>query len=135
MSMEPNSQEQIIPKAPAEVSEAGACPVCHQPVLSSYYFCPNCGTKLNSAPLSTTVATEAWIYAFSAILPLLAYIFITKWPGIKYFKSKDPKAKRIGGIALAILIFSSIITIWLAVVWVQGAMQSAIDSVTAEMSF
>jgi len=112
--------------------EPNICPACHQPILPQYYFCPNCGAKLNAAPLSTTVGTQAWIYAFSIILPMILFIFMTKWPGIKYYKSNDLKAKRIGQIAWALLIISTIITIWLGFVFTQKIIQSSIDSINAD---
>ena len=115
-------------------SISNVCTVCHQPILPQYYFCPNCGTKLNSAPLSTTTATQAWIYAFSIILPMICFIFVTRWPGVKYFKSNDPKAKQIGEIAWALIILSTIVTIWLAIVWTQEYINSTVNSINTDMS-
>ena len=117
------------PAAPPAV-----CSYCHQPVLPTYYFCPNCGNKLVSAPLSTSVATQAWIYAFSAILPMILYIMISKWPGITYFKSKDEKTKQIGSVAIIILALSTIITVWLGYVWTQQIIQSQLNAINADMS-
>ena len=111
------------------------CPVCHQPILPQDYFCPNCGAKLNTAPLSTTPQTQAWIYAFSIILPMILFIYVTKWPGIKYYKSKDPKAKQIGQIAWTLLIISTLVTIWLAYILTQSMIQSSINSINTDMSF
>src|ERR1035437_5706945 len=111
------------------------CPNCHQPILPTYYFCPNCGTKLHSAPLSTTVATQVWIYAFSIILPMICFIFVTRWPGVRYFKSSDPKAKQIGKIAWTLLILSTIVTIWLVVIWTQNYIQSTVNSINADFNF
>jgi len=108
------------------------CPVCHQPILPTYYFCPNCGTKLHSAPLSTSVATQAWIYAFSIILPFIAYIFVTRWPGIKYVKSEDPKARNIGIAAWVLIILSTVFAIYLTVVWTEDTIQSSINSINAD---
>jgi len=128
--MEQNSKEQItsydIKPMPA------VCSFCHQPILPQYYFCPNCGQKLNLAPLSTTVGTQAWIYAFSIILPMLCFIFIRKWPGVKYVKSSDPKTKQIGYVAWTLLILSTFLTIWLAYVWTQNAIQSSIESINMD---
>jgi len=112
--------------------ETNICPVCHQPILPQYYFCPNCGAKLNEAPLSTAPATQAWIYVFSIILPMICFIFVKRWPGVKYFKSNDPKAKQIGEIAWALLILSTIITIWLVYVWTQQMIQSSINSINTD---
>lgn len=119
---------------PNSTSASDVCPVCHQPIFPQYYFCPNCGAKLNSAPLSTTAATQAWIYAFSIILPMICFIFVTRWPGVKYFKSNDPKAKQIGEIAWALIILSTIVTIWLAIVWTQEYINSTVNSINTDMS-
>ena len=130
--MEQNFGEQIIPSYPSSVSNT--CSVCHQPILSQYYFCPNCGAKIKETPLSTTPQTQAFIYAFSIILPMICFIFVTRWPGIKYFKSSDPKAKQIGQIAWTLLIVSTIVVIFLAYVLTQRMIQSSIDSINTDFS-
>jgi hypothetical protein len=112
--------------------EPNICPVCHQPILPQYYFCPNCGTKLIQAQLSTSIKTQIWIYAFSIILPMICFIFVTRWPGLKYYKSEDPKAKRIGQIAWALLILSTIITIVLVYIWTTQLIQSQINSINID---
>ena len=119
--MEPNSNFAI-------------CPNCHQPILPTYYFCPNCGTKLNSAPLKTDTLTQVGIYAFSIILPIICFLFVTRWPGVKYFKSSDPKAKQIGNIAWTLLILSTIFVIWFAVVWTQNYVNSTIAGINSDFS-
>jgi len=114
--------------------EPNLCSVCHQPILPQYYFCPNCGAKINSAPLSTTAGTQTWIYAFSIILPMILFIYVTRWPGVKYFKSNDPKTKRIGQVAWALLIISTIVTIWLGVVLTQKMIQTSINSINTDFN-
>jgi len=128
--MEPNLNEPVAVINPT----INACPICHQPVLPQYYFCPNCGAKINSAPLSIAVGTQLWIYAFSVILPMICFIFVTKWPGMKYYKSKDPKIHQIGQIAWALLIISTIVTIWLAFVLTQEMIQSSVNSINTDFS-
>ena len=118
-----------------EPTQPTLCPVCHQPVLPQYYFCPNCGAKLKEAPLSTMPATQAWIYLFSFILPFIAFIFVTRWPGVKYYKSQDPKAKQIGQIAWGILIISTILVIWLAYLWTQSLIQSSLTGINTDLGF
>jgi hypothetical protein len=105
------------------------CPQCHQVVLPAYYFCPNCGKKLSDPALSTSVATQAWIYVFSAILPIICFLAVSYWPGVKYLRSADPAAKQIGLIASVIMGISTIVTFWLGIVWVQQAVQSSLNSV------
>jgi len=138
MPAEPNAAERAIPDpapvAPPYVRPASAvCSYCHQPLLSQWYFCPNCGSKIDAAPLSTSAGTQIWIYAFSIILPMMCFIFVTKWPGMKYFKSEDEKAKMIGTIAWVLIVLSTIVTIWYAYVWTQEAIQSSVASINADM--
>ena len=57
---------------------------------------------------------------------------MTKWPGMKYYKSNDPKAKQIGYVAWTLLIISTIITIWLVFVWTQNMIQSSIGSINTD---
>ena len=115
------------------IENKNICETCHQPILPTYYFCPNCGTKINSAPLSTTVGKQFGIYLFSIILPSICFLFITRWPGLKYFRSSDPKAKIIGEIALTLLILSTIFTFWYAYSWTQHVVQSTIDSMNVDL--
>ena len=128
--MEQNLEEKII--SPSSNSIPVICPVCHQPVLSQYYFCPNCGAKVKEAPLSTTIKTQAWVYALSIILPMICFIFVTRWPGVKYLKSNNPKAKQIGIIAWVLIVLSTIFVIWFVYTWTQKTIQSSIDSINAD---
>ena len=116
-----------IPSVPA--AQLTLCPQCHQPVLPSYYFCPNCGKKVNEPALSTSLLAQASLYGFSIVLPLICYLAIGYWRGIKYMQSADPKAKQIGIIALVLLLLSSGITFWLGIVWIQNAIESAMTAV------
>jgi hypothetical protein len=118
----------------ASSNSSGICPVCHQPVLPQYYFCPNCGAKLNIVPLSTAPEAQAKLYAFSIILPWLGFLFVKKWQGAKYYKSDDPKIKQIGIIAWTLMLVSTIIVIWLAVVATQNAIKSSVDSINTDFS-
>jgi hypothetical protein len=110
------------------------CPACHQGVLSTYYFCPNCGTKLQNAPLPTSSGAQLKLYAFSIILPLICFITISKWRGIQYLRSKDEQTRSIGFIACFLLLASTLILIWLTYVWTQNAIQQSITSINADMS-
>src|SRR5580700_568205 len=90
------------------------CPYCHQPILPTYYYCPNCGTNLRASQLPTTEAAQAWLYIFSIILPMIGFLLISKWKGWKYYKSQDQKTHQIGQIALALCIISTVGTLWYA---------------------
>jgi len=125
--METNSNEQTI--SPILAPTVNTCPSCHQPIIPTYYFCPNCGVKLNQAPLLTDTLTQVKIYAFSIILPMICFLFVTKWPGIKYYKSEDPKTKQIGEIAWILIVLSTIITVYLAFVWTQKSFNTYLYSI------
>jgi len=100
------------------------CPQCHQPVKSEYYFCPNCGKKLSEPGLPTSFGAQVMLYAFSIVLPVMCYLAVSYWQGIKYARSADPKAQEIGWIAIALLALSTIITFWITTVWISGFIQS-----------
>jgi hypothetical protein len=114
--------------------EPTLCPVCHQPVLPAYYFCPNCGAKLNAAPLSTTLSAQLGLYAFSIVLPMIGFIMVTRWQGWKYYKSEDPQAKQMGTIAMILIICSTVLVIWYAIVTAQHYVQSTVDSINSDFS-
>lgn len=111
--------------APAAAAQAAVCPTCHLPVLPTWYFCPNCGTKLGEKPLSTSVLTQAGIYLFSIFLPVIAFLGIKFWPGMKYLRSSDWTRKQIGIVAIGLMILSTIVIIWWSIVWFEGFMQAA----------
>jgi hypothetical protein len=119
--------EQI--SALAAVGLPVVCPQCHFPVKPEYYYCPNCGKSLRVAPLSTSLGTQLWIYAFSLILPVICYLAISYWPGVKYIRSEDPDAKQIGIIAWVLLILSTIVTFYYGIIWIQQTVQSSVNSV------
>ena len=114
--------------------EQAVCPYCHQPISPQFYYCPNCGTKLNVAPLSTTALTQTWIYALSILLPFIGFLAISKWPAVKYFKSEDPNAKRISIIATMLMIASTIVMCWLAYVWTTNYIQTTVNGINVDMS-
>ncbi len=119
-----------------EVSGSPICPSCHQPVLSQYYFCPNCGKDLHQKPLSTSLGAQLWLYTFSLIImPLTCYLVYAHWKGWEYFKSSDPKAKRMGIVAMILIAASLIFIIWSTVagiIWYEQysqAEQSQLNSI------
>ena len=111
------------------------CEVCHQPILPTYYFCPNCGVKLKSAPLSVKIADQIKLYLFSIVLPFLGFLLAGKWEGFKYLRSKDEKTKNIGIIACILIAISTIALIWFTVVGTQAMIKSTTDSINADMGF
>jgi Double zinc ribbon len=112
------------PSAPSAAVVPIFCPQCHQPVSPTAYFCPNCGKKLSEPGLSTSIGAQIVLYGFSIVLPIICYLAITKWEGIKYARSDDPKAQQMGWIAIGLLAISSIIVIWWTTKWIDGFIQT-----------
>ncbi|MBU6370896.1 MAG: zinc ribbon domain-containing protein [Patescibacteria group bacterium] len=110
------------------------CPTCHRPVESGWYFCPNCGTKLQEAPLPTGPAAQIKLYASSIVLPMILFLFVTRWQGLKYARSHDPKARRMGVIAWILIVLSTVATVYLAYVWTEAAIQSQIQAINTDLS-
>lgn len=84
--------------------------------------------------MSTSIWAQIWLYAFTLILmPVTCYLIYTRWQGIKYFKSKDPKAHRMGLIAIILLIVSIVFLIWSTwqgTVWLNKYVQAQVNSVS-----
>jgi len=131
---QPASMPSITPEqSAAPLGKPMICPICHFPVRPEYYFCPNCGAKLTEKPLGVGVVDQLLLYAFSLILPWIAYLAITKWQGIKYLRAPDARTKQVGLIALILLIASSVVAFWLTYQWIEGALQSSLNSVNSNI--
>jgi len=65
---------------------------------------------------------------------MIAFIYVTRWPGMKYFKSNDPQLKQIGEIAWTLLILSTIFTIWFVIVATQSYIQTTVNGINSDMS-
>ena len=129
--MDPNAsvrQETFPPPAPL------ICEFCHQPIMRTYFFCPNCGNRITNSPLSVTLAAQAWIYLQALVLPMFMFLFIMKWPAWRYYKSRDPKARAIGTYAFVILFLSTIFTVWFTYISVEAAIQSVDSSISSDLN-
>lgn len=85
------------------------CKHCDFPIQENYYFCPNCGKKLKQPPLPTGILRQIYIYGLSVLLPPLGL-----WPAVKYLMQPSGKAKIIGLIAIILTIISTVLTIKIA---------------------
>ena len=83
------------------------CPVCHQPVLEKYYFCPNCGHSLKEKMTPIPLLIQVGFYALAIFLPPLGL-----WPGIKYAIKQNPHAKWVGIITIILTLISTVLTVW-----------------------
>jgi hypothetical protein len=94
-----------------EVMEQNVCQVCHFPLASNFYFCPNCGKKIKEAPPQTNLTAQIGVYAMSIFLPPFGII-----PAFRYLRQKDKKSRIIGIIAVLLTILTTVISVWLAVI-------------------
>jgi len=62
-------------------------------------------------------------------MPMIAFLAIKYWPGIRYLKSQDTNTKWIGIVATALMVISTIVIFWLAIVWTQNFIQSSVNSI------
>jgi hypothetical protein len=83
------------------------CPVCHQAVLTEYYFCPNCGNSLREKSVVISTITQIGLYALAFFLPPLGL-----WPGIKYMAKKSQQARKVGLITIILTLVSTILMLW-----------------------
>lgn len=83
------------------------CPRCQLPVLTNFYFCPNCGKQLRLKPISVSVAKQIGVYLLSFLLPPFGL-----YPGFKYIRQGDYKTKIVGWVAIVLTIISIFISIY-----------------------
>src|SRR5437899_1969125 len=95
------------------------CPFCHYPIVETFYFCSNCGRNLKHVSVSISLVKQICIYSLSILAPPLGL-----WPGIKYLKQSDEKAKIVSLVAIILTVVSTVITIWLTMSFVNQINQS-----------
>lgn len=86
------------------------CPHCQALVSNEAFFCPNCGKALKEEPISVSLGKQLAVYAISFFLVPFGLIW-----AVKYIQSSNGEAKKVGYVCLALTVFSSIITLYLAV--------------------
>ena len=135
--MEITTHEEIQNVSPEQkdVATLEKCSVCHQALLPTYYFCPNCGNKVAEQPLSVSLWSQTQLYMFSAILPLICFLTIGRWKGFRYATSQDKEARTVGIIATSILIISTVLTVWFTVVATQQIIKTMTSNLTEFESY
>ncbi len=94
------------------------CPFCSFSITGEEVYCPNCGKQLKVKPLATGIWSQAGLYLASIFLPPLN-LFWT----LRYLRSLDPTAKRIGLISLAMMIIAVGLGIWYALTFASSLSQ------------
>lgn len=90
------------------------CKSCHNPLSSTYFFCPYCGRKVKEPPPSTSFGKQLGLYLFAVLVPPFGLI-----PGIKYMNQPDDKSKVIGLITILLTAFSLMAAIYYGVIFWQ----------------
>ena len=95
------------------------CPTCKFGIIEGYSYCPHCGTKLKDVQFEISVEKQIGVYLLSFFLPPLGL-----FPGIRYLKNPDDKAKHVGLIAIFLTILSTIITVWATIGFINQVNKS-----------
>lgn len=92
-----------------DIATETSCPSCNAAVSASHNFCSQCGAQIHEPPFSITIAKLALVYFVSFfVAPFgLGYAF-------KYLRLSDPRAKRIGIIAILLTILGITTVIWVS---------------------
>jgi hypothetical protein len=91
------------------------CRYCKAGISSEDYFCPNCGKQLKVKPSSTGFWNQAGIYLLSFLLPPFGL-----WPGIKYLRQPDKKAKMVGLVAILLTVISIALSFWIVAAYMDS---------------
>lgn len=86
------------------------CPKCATTTPIDSFFCPGCGYKYKDPPPSTGVGRQIWLYFISFFLPPLGI-----FPGIKYMRAQESKARLIGAVCIILTIVSFAITVFASI--------------------
>jgi hypothetical protein len=117
-----------------DLATPSLCKTCHIPLLPQYYFCPNCGKEVVQPPLPTDTLSQLKLYSLSLILPLICFITIGKWKAIHYLRDENEKAKNIGRIACLLLLFSTLLTVWVTITSVQKFLKITQDATSIDLN-
>jgi hypothetical protein len=91
-----------------------SCRYCKAGISPEDFFCPNCGKQLKVKPSSTGLWKQIGVYLLSFLLPPLGL-----WPGIKYLRQPDRKAKLIGFVAILLTITSIALSFWIVAAYMD----------------
>lgn len=65
---------------------------------------------------------------------MIGFIFITRWHGMRYIRSGDPKKKMVGTIALTLMIITTVALIWYTVIVTNRAINAATNDLNELMN-
>lgn len=83
------------------------CKSCKNPVSSTYFFCPYCGSQLRQPPLSISLGKQIGVYFLAIFFPLFSIV-----PGIRYLGQSDSSSKAIGVVTLLLAGISILLNVY-----------------------
>lgn len=90
------------------------CKACQNPISETYYFCPYCGKKLKSPPLSTSIGRQIGVYLLAVLVPPFGLI-----PGIRYLNQPDDRSKIVGLVTILLTGFTFMACVYYGMVFWQ----------------
>ncbi len=83
------------------------CRKCGGAISETDYFCPHCGKKIKTPPISTALGTQILAYLVSVFVPPFGL-----WYTYRYFRNGDPRSKKIAIATIVLTVASIILTVW-----------------------
>ena len=90
------------------------CPNCQLPLLSEFYFCPNCGKQVRVKSINVSIGRQIVLYFLSIFLPPAAFPF-----AIRYIKQPNKKTQIVGVIVLCLGIASIVFSVYAYAIFIQ----------------
>lgn len=91
-----------------------SCPSCKLPVLSEFYYCPNCGKQQRAKPIEVSAGKQVGVYLLGFFMPPLAIPF-----ALRYIKQPNKKTRIIGMAVLSLVIVSIGLSLYGYVLFLQ----------------
>lgn len=101
------------------------CPKCAGSISENDYFCPHCGKKIKTPPISTSLGTQILAYLVAVFAPPFGL-----WYTYRYFKNGDKLSKNIAIATIILTIVSLVVTVWtteLLFTYVNRQVQTQLD--------
>lgn len=90
------------------------CPNCKLPLLTDFYFCPNCGKQVREKPITISTRRQIVLYLLSMFFPPVALPF-----AIRYIKQQNKHTRIIGFVVFFLAIGSMGASLYAYAVFIQ----------------
>ena len=103
------------------MEETSFCHGCRQPVRMIDNFCPNCGKKLHSLPLSASLSSLIILLLKTLLLPPFGFYW-----GYRYLRQPDHLSKYVG--------FFTILITFVELIWLVQTTVSTLNLVKQQLN-